>query len=164
MFELFKDLPQWIQAIVLVLGALSTLATALHSLFALIAIKQPGAQGAADFFGSAGVHLQSWVKSLSSILGQSGGPRIPPGMQMLVAMVATSVLLGGCVGGQLSPKIADGFQIAACIAAGAADGLTPEQIVMKCGREHEAEIRDILSQHKVGAMKELAAKGKDCAR
>lgn len=92
------------------------------------------------------------------------GSPFTSGLQTLLPIVMVGALLGGCENGLLSPKVVDGFEIAGCIATGAADGLTPEQIVLKCGREREAEIRDILSKHKVGVIKQLAGAGKDCAK
>jgi len=161
MLDFIRQAPQWLQAIILVLGFLSTVATALGALLAAIAPMFPAATSlgkAHDAVVTFGVDLKKILSVLSSLTGRGAGAAA------FVLVGALSLGAAGCQDGKLSPKVVDGGEIALCIASGAANGLSPLQIALKCGVEDAKLIEDILSKHKAGVVKQLAAAGKDCAK
>lgn len=142
---ILQHLPDWLGALVVVLGALSLIATTLHGLLA--PLPWPWAKKAAAESGVVGVALASWAKRIVNFLGKggdsggaAGGPPAgaPPGIERgnpftptggyskkvavrlgFAAVLATALLCvlsaQGCR--QIEAAIGPTAEVAACVTA-----------------------------------------------
>ena len=138
MSDVLKVFPQGVQAFCALFGALALVCTALHSLFALVALKAPAAQKAADLFGSVGWHLQSWAQWLGQMAKTIGTATMGAGLFVLVLMVSIS----GC--SVFTPKRIHGIeQITDCVLEHR--DLPKSNIAMVCGVEDAQDVVDIIT-------------------
>ena len=94
MNQILSQMPQWLQAAVLVLGVLSTIATVLSGLFAALATMFPSATfftRAAGAVGTLGLDLQKVLAFLGGIVGKGGGKAM--GLVLCIALATSTT---GC--------------------------------------------------------------------
>lgn len=149
MLQFLAQLPDWLQSIVVFLGALSTLATAAHGLLALVAAKWPAATPAADFAGTWGVHLKDASNYVASFLLKVTGSDGKRGFSSLRCMAFVVVLgaisLAAC--GLFSRTAGPAANLGVCLAPDVENAVTSNdaatsplsladlvaELVLKCG-------------------------------
>lgn len=149
---ILQNLPSWLQATVLVLGVLSTLATAIAGLFALLAKLFPSVaffDSAAKGSAVAGLDLAAVGSWLGGMLGAKK-PAAPNGFVRMRALVALALIASlalfapiGCAwwnGGGKAIVVSEGEKVI----AEALEGKSVLQIAEDLGIDALAVIADLL--------------------
>lgn len=144
----FQSLPQWLQAVVVVLGAVSGLCTALSVLLRLVAAFWAPAGKAADELDHVGVAVKAIAAKLAPLLGRAATG----------AILMVSVCLGGCSWfASHEPAVVHGAaDVVLCVLEHDSEPIG--QIASECYGIAEQDVVAILFAHRQAMLREQAGK------